>query len=121
MPDTNQLSAKLGDAGIDESKIVVVYDDQGGAMASRLWWILKYYGHPQVYLLNGGLSRWKSQGYELTKEVSSVKGSTFVPQLQEGLLLDAQEVKQRLGRLDTQLIDSREEKDIWVWKSPLTE
>ncbi|MEK3724553.1 sulfurtransferase [Paenibacillus sp. FSL H8-0034] len=119
LPDTNQLSAKLGDAGIDESKIVVVYDDQGGAMASRLWWILKYYGHPQVYLLNGGLSRWKSQGYELTKEVSSVKGSTFVPQLQEGLLLDAQEVKQRLGRLDTQLIDSREEKRYLGLEEPI--
>ena len=51
LPDLDQLAKRLGQSGIQKSSRVVIYDDQGGAMASRLWWSLKYTGHEQAYVL----------------------------------------------------------------------
>lgn len=119
LPDVHQLAAKLGNAGIDKNQIVVAYDDQGGAMASRLWWILKYYGHDGVYVLDGGFARWKSLGYEVTAETPVSIGRTFHPHLHEGWLLNAEEVRQRLGQADTILVDSREEKRYLGLEEPI--
>ena len=55
LPDPAALAEKLGEWGIDNSKQVVVYDDSFGAMASRLWWLLRWLGHETVALLDGGL------------------------------------------------------------------
>lgn len=119
LPNAIQLAEKLGDAGIDRTKIVVAYDDQGGAMASRLWWILKYYGHARVYVLDGGFTRWNNLGYEVTPEIPPSNGNTFLPQLQEGWLLNAEEVRQRLRQKDTILVDSREEKRYLGLEEPI--
>ena len=59
LPDPHRLAAKLGEWGIDNSKQVVVYDDSFGAMASRLWWLLRWLGHDAVALLDCGLARWQ--------------------------------------------------------------
>jgi thiosulfate/3-mercaptopyruvate sulfurtransferase len=44
--------------GISDDTTVVAYDDYNGSFATRLWWILTYYGHPDVKVLNGGWQRW---------------------------------------------------------------
>ncbi|MCR8635882.1 sulfurtransferase [Paenibacillus radicis (ex Xue et al. 2023)] len=119
LPKVNDLAIKLGNAGIDETKIVVAYDDQGGAMASRLWWILKYYGHDRVYVLDGGFTHWKSLGYEVTTELPAYSSSEFIPRLQEGWLLNAEQIRQRLEQADTILIDSREEKRYLGLEEPI--
>ncbi|RAV09742.1 sulfurtransferase [Paenibacillus contaminans] len=119
LPEAGKLAAKLGKAGIDETKTVVVYDDQGGAMASRLWWILKYYGHSRVHVLDGGYSRWNSLGFETATDIPHPKGNEFRPQLQEGWLLDADQVRQRLGRPDTVIVDSREPKRYLGLEEPI--
>ena len=54
LPHKNALTAWLGSCGFDGNQQVVVYDDSYGAMATRLWWLLKCLGHEAVALLNGG-------------------------------------------------------------------
>src|SRR6476646_6228713 len=53
-----QLMASLG---IGDRTRVVVYDERGGIYAARLWWILNYYGHADVALLNGGWIKWSAE------------------------------------------------------------
>src|SRR5690606_10945664 len=51
LPDLGRLTILLGESGIDQSTKVYAYDDQGGAMASRFWWLLRFLGHEQVYVM----------------------------------------------------------------------
>src|SRR5215470_18448016 len=53
-----QLMARLG---ISDTTRVVVYDERGGIYAARLWWILNYFGHPNVALVNGGWIKWTAE------------------------------------------------------------
>ncbi|WNQ11119.1 sulfurtransferase [Paenibacillus aurantius] len=108
LPDTGELSRKLGEAGIGPGTTVIAYDDQGGAMASRFWWLLRYLGHEQVYLMDGGYSAWKAEGYPVTQEVPQPEGRAFIPHVHNEMVVGVEEVKAGLGRPDRVLIDSRE-------------
>ncbi|MCR8636203.1 sulfurtransferase [Paenibacillus radicis (ex Xue et al. 2023)] len=110
LPDWNELVLKIGEAGINNEKTVIVYDDQGGAMASRLWWILHYLGLSQVYVLDGGYTKWKEAGYPVTDEPAIEHPTVFEPKPQDGILVSMEDVKSRIGRPGTVLIDSREER-----------
>lgn len=59
LPEISKLTAALSKVGINRDSIVVSYDDQGGAYASRLWWMLKYLGHERVFVMDEGYSAWK--------------------------------------------------------------
>lgn len=111
LPDVEQLSEKLSKAGIDENVTVVAYDSQGGAMASRLWWLLTYLGHERVYVLNGGFPAWKEREFSVTDAIPSFNRAVFKPSVQHGLLVSMDELKAKITRQeDMTLIDSREEK-----------
>jgi len=63
LPATDDFVANLGRLGLSPDDEVVVYDDQGGAVAARMWWMLESIGHPgQVRVLDGGLQEWVGQG-----------------------------------------------------------
>lgn len=110
LPDIEAFSHKLSNIGIDETVRVIAYDDQGGAMASRLWWLLTYLGHPQTYVMDQGFTQWKKKGYPVSAKLPSYTPRTFIPTPNPDVIVDFQEVKQRLGKKDTIIIDSREPK-----------
>lgn len=62
LPDVDDFIATASRWGIDERVQVVAYDDWGGAWASRAWWLLQYYGHENVAVLDGGIGAWTSGG-----------------------------------------------------------
>ncbi|MGZ4032297.1 MAG: sulfurtransferase [Tumebacillaceae bacterium] len=110
LPDIAAFAEKLGQAGIDQTSTVVAYDDQGGAMASRFWWLMQYVGHSSTVLMDGTFSQWQAQGQPVTTEVPHAEQVTFAPHVQEHLVVHVEDVKQRLGKAGTVLIDSREGK-----------
>lgn len=69
LPDPHLLAHKLGAAGVSRETQVVVYDDAGGMVAGRLWWLLRWLGHERVALLDGGIKQWVREGRELSTEV----------------------------------------------------
>lgn len=72
LPTLNAFAVTLGRLGISPSTRVVVYDDAGGAIAARMWWMLRSIGHEMVALLDGGLASWIEAGLPLaTGEVTS--------------------------------------------------
>ena len=65
LPAIAALSATFGHWGIDEEVQVVAYDQGAGAYAARLWWLLRWLGHPQVAVLDGGFAAWERAGLPL--------------------------------------------------------
>lgn len=66
LPDVDDWLATCSRWGIDARVQVVCYDDWGGAWASRAWWLLRYYGHEAVAVLDGGFQAWEAAGLPLT-------------------------------------------------------
>ncbi|MGD2102838.1 MAG: rhodanese-like domain-containing protein, partial [Acidimicrobiia bacterium] len=62
LPSTHEFAATLGRLGIGPDTSVVVYDDAGGRIAARLWWMLVSIGHRRVAVLDGGLQAWVAAG-----------------------------------------------------------
>ena len=62
LPEVNELASLFGRLGIDAQVQVVAYDQGNGMYAARLWWLLRWLGHPQVAVLNGGFAAWERAG-----------------------------------------------------------
>jgi len=110
LPDPAALAALLGSMGISRTTTVVAYDDQGGAMASRLRWLLQWLGHDgTVYLLEGGYAGWVAAGYEVTTDAPAyVDNVRYDYELNNAILVDQSYVKSKIGQAGTVIIDSRE-------------
>lgn len=65
LPDVGDFQTAMRRAGVRGDRAVVVYDDAGGLPAARAWWLLRYFGHDEVALLDGGLRAWTDAGCEL--------------------------------------------------------
>ena len=78
LPEAERFTAEMQDAGVSARLPVVVYDAATSTAAARAWWLLRYYGHPNVRVLDGGLTAWTEEGRELTTEVPSVVKGDFV-------------------------------------------
>lgn len=109
LPKLDEFIAKLEAIGIDETMTVVAYDDQGTAMASRLWWLLKYLGHKDVYVLDSSYSTWKNLGFETSTQVPYLHPKQFTMALNEEMLCTMEDVKMAIGKESVVLIDSRDQ------------
>ncbi len=63
--------------GVNRDSVVVIYDKGGDVLATRLFWILNYAGHTEVFILDGGLSKWVEKGYPVTREIAQPKRGDF--------------------------------------------
>ncbi|EIT86843.1 Rhodanese domain-containing protein [Fictibacillus macauensis ZFHKF-1] len=112
LPAINRMQDTMGRLGIKESSTVVAYDDQGGAMAARLWWMLKYLGHENVFILDEGYAAWKVKGYPVAHEATVLTPVTYVAQKPKVELVTMEDVHKLMNANDslTALVDSRDEK-----------
>jgi len=77
LPDAQRLAATLGRWGIDRSTTVVAYDEASGAIAARLWWLLRWLGHPRSAVLDGGFAAWAGSGRPLEQTPPSFEPSRY--------------------------------------------
>jgi thiosulfate/3-mercaptopyruvate sulfurtransferase len=99
--------ALFGRLGIDHETEVIAYDDAGGALAARLFFVLEYYGHERVRVMNGGLAKWRREGRPLEVTAPAIAPRRFDPRPRRDLIATAPEVRASLGRPDVSLIDAR--------------
>jgi thiosulfate/3-mercaptopyruvate sulfurtransferase len=102
------FAAAIAERGIGNDTAVVVADHAGGHFATRLWWALKYYGHNQVAVLDGGYKKWIDEGRELTTDVPSVEPRTFLPSVRSELRVEAEEVRDAIGEQGITIVDARD-------------
>lgn len=92
LPEPERAVETFSRLGIDGGTRVVVYDDSSGAIASRAWWVLRWLGHPEVTVLDGGLQAWRSQDPALDSGVQEVVRRNFVASPGVARVLSSREV-----------------------------
>lgn len=107
LPDEDKLIGLVEALGISNHAQVVVYDDDGGGIAARLWWILKYLGHDTVALLDGGIQAWISSGFSITRVVNPPRKAQFRANLQKDRLVTVEQLQALLSQGSHLLLDSR--------------
>ena len=119
LPDTQMLCAKLGQWGVGSQTQVVVYDDSYGSMAVRLWWLLRWLGHEQVALLDGGLPKWMREKHPVSDVLPSPRPQVFPCALNPSLGVDAATVDLYRLSANHRLIDARPEQRFSGEREPL--
>jgi thiosulfate/3-mercaptopyruvate sulfurtransferase len=106
LPAPGDLERAVRRWGVSDGSFVVAYDDTGGMAAARAWWLLRYFGHPDVSVLDGGLEAWVAAGrpLEVGMPIAPQTG-TFVPRAGGMPVLDAAAAA-RVAR-DGVLLDAR--------------
>lgn len=97
-PDAAKVGRVMSRAGIGPGTHVVAYDDQAGATAARLWYVLRAYGHDAVSVLDGGIVKWKAEGRPVDTEEPVVAPASFTPRPRAGWVL----TKAEMATLDPQ-------------------
>lgn len=108
LPDRAAFAVWAGAQGIAPGVQVVAYDDQGGAYAARLWWLLRWLGHEAVAVLDGGLSAWRAAGGAVDAAAAGATAAAAAyPATAEPAMptLDAAALLAQLGRV--RLVDAR--------------
>jgi thiosulfate/3-mercaptopyruvate sulfurtransferase len=107
LPQPGAFAAAAGRAGIGGSTLVVAYDSSGGAAAARLWWLLRYFGHDQFALLDGGWQAWQAAGLPSAQGAVQVSPAQFVARPRRELVVDAGQVDQIRQAPGALLLDAR--------------
>ncbi len=107
LPSIEFISARFAAWGIDDQVQVVVYDDSGGGMAARLWWLLRWLGHDAVAVLDGDWRKWKSEGRPVRDGMAVRPSRQFVPRPRSELLIMTEEVECLMSDASRKLFDSR--------------
>jgi thiosulfate/3-mercaptopyruvate sulfurtransferase len=89
LPDADAFAADMRAAGVSGDRDVVVYDGSNSMAAARAWWVLRYFGHPRVSVLDGGIAAWTEAGYELDTATPNPEPGDFVAAPGAMPLLDA--------------------------------
>jgi thiosulfate/3-mercaptopyruvate sulfurtransferase len=104
-PDTMQ--ALMERMGIDDTNLVVAYDSNGCLWSTRLWWVLQYYGHANVKVLNGGWKKWFAEGRPLSIAAPPRQPATFTPRPNPDLLCTLDYGRANVGKQDVVFLDVR--------------
>jgi thiosulfate/3-mercaptopyruvate sulfurtransferase len=105
LPDVDRFGAAMRRCGVRRDRTVVVYDDVSGTSATRAWWLLRYCGHPDVRVLDGGWSWWVRTGGPVEHGRTDVEPGDFGPEPGQLPVVDADGAA-RLARTGV-LLDAR--------------
>ena len=92
LPDADTFVAAMRGAGVSNDSSVVAYDAGPATAAARAWWLLRYFGHRDVRVLDGGFAQWVAQGYSVGTEPSIVAAGSFTAGPSLARVLDVDDV-----------------------------
>jgi thiosulfate/3-mercaptopyruvate sulfurtransferase len=95
----------LSHAGIDENKKIIFYDDVTGMLAARGVWICLYFSHPDVQMLDGGISKWTRENLPTEKESTIYKPSQLTTHIDPSIIIGFEELNENIGKVT--IIDAR--------------
>ncbi|MCP3657816.1 MULTISPECIES: sulfurtransferase [Herbaspirillum] len=108
LPDRQQFVQAMRDLGINNDTQVVAYDAHGGMYAARLWWLLRWIGHSDVAVLDGGMAAWQALGETLTSETPAAAAPGNIQDLSSLVkTVDAQALLDNLKSQTLQVVDAR--------------
>lgn len=109
LPDPEALNAYLGRIGLEKQSTLVAYDDAGGAISARLWWLARWVGHERSGVLDGGLQAWTAaSGATAAGEQAAVKSGRYPGVPGQMPVMDTDTLAASLGDETLTLLDARE-------------
>jgi len=107
LPDAARFSREAGALGIGKDDTIVVYDGAGLGGAPRVWWTLRVFGARNVFILDGGLPKWKAEGRPLETGESKRAPRSFAAALDASAVAGVPDVKRVLEDRSAQVVDAR--------------
>jgi thiosulfate/3-mercaptopyruvate sulfurtransferase len=107
LPGPDQFGAAAGDLGISEKDTIVVYDGSGLYSAPRVWWTFRIFGAQKVYILDGGLPAWKTEGRPVEAGTVKRPKRTFNAEMDTGAVAMVTDVQMALNDKSAQVVDAR--------------
>lgn len=107
LPTPAAFEDQMAKLGISDATRVVVYDERGGIYAARLWWVLNYFGHSNVALINGGWIKWKAEHRPESTNTPSPAAGRFTTRHQPRWLATADDVVKAIDRPGVKIVDAR--------------
>ena len=97
----------LASRGVSNDVPVVVYDETTGIRAARAFWFLEFFRHPNTRVLDGGFTAWARQKLPVTQQAAKPRPTEWTGARDERILAGWRDVKDRLGRADAVIVDTR--------------
>lgn len=107
MLEPEQLAKFFGDNGISDKNTIVVYDNGSQKYSSRMYWLLKYMGAPNVKILHKDYDEWRKARIMVTSAASSGKATTFTANINAGFLANIAGVEKSINDANILLVDNR--------------
>jgi len=102
-----QTRLLLSNIGIRNESNVVFYDNVSGMSASRGVWLLLYFSHEKISILDGGFEKWKREGYPIEVKGNALKNSRFKGKPNSKIVADANEVRSAINNKHVVIVDAR--------------
>jgi thiosulfate/3-mercaptopyruvate sulfurtransferase len=111
LPTAEEFQDLMARLGISNTTRVIAYDERGGIYAARLWWILNYYGHSNVALLDGGWTKWTAETRPTDAATPSPARTQFIVRPGTVKVATADDVRAAINTR-VKLIDARTQAEI---------
>ncbi len=106
MPPAEQFADAMGRYGVGNGTRVVLYDSGGHMWATRVWWMLRAMGFDDAAVLDGGLTKWRSEGRPLSTDVARYPTARFTPHPRPELFVDKETVEESLGARGVRMLNA---------------
>lgn len=107
LPSAEAFAETMASAGVSNATHVVAYDDAGGANAARVWWLLRYFGHTNASLLDGGLNQWLAEGRAVSTQAPAFPRAEFHARSNPNMVVTKQEMLARMRDPHALILDVR--------------
>jgi thiosulfate/3-mercaptopyruvate sulfurtransferase len=105
--EADAFAELAGNMGLGDDNLIVTYDSGWGLSATRFWWVLNYYGHTNVKVLNGGWAKWFGEGRPVTVAAAQPERATFTPQVNADVICTLDHGVANVGKPDVVFLDVR--------------
>src|SRR5215469_4836527 len=107
LPSADEFARAVGALGIADTDIIVVYDGIGLGGAPRVWWTFRIFGARNVFILDGGLPKWKAEGRALQSGAVERAPRKFAARLDTAVVAGVNDVQRALAQRSAQVVDAR--------------
>ncbi len=107
LPSPDVFAATLSARGIGNASRVVVYDGGNAMYAGRLWWMLRWLGHTDVVVLDGGFAQWQKEGRAVEMQPNIRVAASFQPTLHDAMRLTAEDALAAITNTHQRILDAR--------------
>lgn len=104
LPDPEKFRNSMKRIGLNGDSLLIAYDNDGSG-AARLWWLLKFFGHENVKILNGGFPLWKDLDFPVSRQINGTAKGNITLSTNERILMNRDDLKQLAH--GSKIVDSR--------------